>query len=178
MSLCGLLRSNKGIVRPFDDMPRQVFYDRRIQLFQLIVGVLELIGPSDISVATFSCSEEFLRRQYLLRKDGYLLRSRLLVDSKALRKTMRLAPMMDKCYDEVWIGENHSKLVLLRSSSGLVSITTSQNQTRGNRLECSIVENDISTWQQLNDNYERALGGSRLVSGILRRRAERDREVG
>ncbi len=38
-------------------------------------------------------------------------------------------------FDEVYLSENHSKVILIQNARWQVSICTSQNQTRGNRVE-------------------------------------------
>lgn len=172
-ALSRTIHSNVGIVKPLDKNATQTFYGRRIQLFQLLVGVLEQTGPADITITTFSSSDEFLRRLLLLRRMHQVTTATLLTDSKALKKTLQLAHLICNCYEHVYIGDNHSKVVLIENPQHHINIITSQNQTRGNRLECSVVSNDPTQYEQLRENIDAACASSRNITELIGRRASR-----
>lgn len=171
------IRRNARIVEPLDRHEVQSFCGRRIQLFQLMVGVLAQIGPSRLLITTFSSSEEYLRRLFRLRQEGWVRSAELLTDSKALKKTMNLASLAASCYDKVWVGENHSKLVFLSGTRDVV-IITSQNQTSGNRLECSVVSANTAQYGELWEGVRLACGGCREIGTLLTERARPDRGAG
>lgn len=104
--------------------------------------------------STFSISEEFLRRTYFI-KQRFPARFIVVIDRKALQKTISLWSFIAQVYDEVWISDNHSKVLLVDFSDGAVaSMITSQNLTRGNRAESSFISSDENIYFTLLANFE------------------------
>lgn len=115
--------------------------------------ILSETGPAEIYISTFSTSEEFLRRIYRLKRRGQLIRATMLADLKASRKTVNLYTFIANVFDEVYLSENHSKVILIQNARWQVSICTSQNQTRGNRVESGIITTDPAVFIQLRERY-------------------------
>lgn len=169
-----LTRHNRDIVKPLDEFPSQTFLDVRIQLFQLIVAVLEQTGAASVRIATFSSSEEFLLRMLKLRERGLVTFASLLTDNKSIYKTLSLHHLMTQAYDEVLIAPNHSKFVLVQNERHKVAIVTSQNQTRGDRLELSYISTDAQQFDDIAAGLSRATAGARHIDSILRKRDNGD----
>ena len=119
----------------------------------IISGDLGYISSYKEARTTFSTSEEFLRRIYRLKRRGQLIRATMLADLKASRKTVNLYTFIANVFDEVYLSENHSKVILIQNARWQVSICTSQNQTRGNRVESGIITTDPAVFIQLRERY-------------------------
>ena len=148
---------------PVDNLnshPLQVYFDGRVQLYDIIAGVLEQTGPAKLTITTFSTSEEFLRRMYRLRSRGLITHARLITDFKAAQKTAMLYQFMSEVFDAVFLALNHSKVVLVDGASARVSIVTSQNQTRGNRTEAGVITTDSSVYETLSKKIETLIDNS------------------
>ena len=141
------------IIRPLSDAPLQAYLDNRVQLFDIIERILSETGPAEIYISTFSTSEEFLRRIYRLRKRGLLTKATMLTDLKASRKTINLYTLISNVFDEVFLAENHSKVILIQNARWMVSICTSQNQTRGNRTESGMITTDPRIFLDLQRQF-------------------------
>lgn len=141
------------ILKPLSDAPVQAYLDNRIQLFDIIEKILLETGEADIYISTFSSSEEFLRRIYRLKESGMIHHAVMLADLKASRKTQRLYTFISNVFDEVFLSENHSKVILIQNKKWCVSICTSQNQTRGNRIESGIITTDKAIFDTLIAQY-------------------------
>lgn len=141
------------IIRPLSDAPLQAYLDNRVQLFDIIERILSETGPAKIYISTFSTSEEFLRRIFRLRKRGLLTKATMLTDLKASRKTVNLYTLISNVFDEVFLAENHSKVILIQNSRWMVSICTSQNQTRGNRTESGMITTDPRIYLDLQRQF-------------------------
>lgn len=141
------------IIRPLSDAPLQAYLDNRVQLFDIIERILSETGPAEIYISTFSTSEEFLRRIYRLRKRGLLTKATMLTDLKASRKTVNLYTLISNVFDEVFLAENHSKVILIQNAKWMVSICTSQNQTRGNRTESGMITTDPRIYLDLQRQF-------------------------
>lgn len=140
-------------LKPLSESPLQAYLDNRIQLFDIIEEILRQTGKADIMISTFSTSEEFLRRLYRLKKAELINKSVMLADLKATRKTVILYNFMKNVFDDVYLAENHSKVILIKNSKWTVSICTSQNQTRGNRTESGIVSTDGTIFNKLMSSF-------------------------
>lgn len=99
--------------------------------------------------STFSISEEFLRRMWGIKRQ-YGARFILVIDRKALQKTMSLWVFVSHVYDQVWLTDNHSKVLLLEAGDGFrCAMATSQNLTRGNRLESCVISSQPGIYDAL-----------------------------
>ena len=136
-------------LKPLGSCPVQPYFAKDIQLAGLIEWAIDQIGRADISISTFSTSEEFLRRMHRMKKEGKVRHCELICDLRAARKTIALKHFMESTFDRVYLCQNHSKVVLLSSGSNRVAIVTSQNQTRGDRYEAGIITSDSFTFSQL-----------------------------
>ena len=134
---------------PLDKCSLQPYFSNRIQLAELIDWVLDQTGRAGMCISTFSTGEEFLRRLHRLKARGSIRYCRLLCDLRAARKTVTLRRFIESTFDEVYLCENHSKVVLLYAGSRRVAIVTSQNQTRGDRYEAGIITTDRNTFDRL-----------------------------
>ena len=138
----------------------QACLTEQLQQGDIVEWVIEQIGgPISITQTSFSIAEEYLRRLVLLKSKHYIRRIEILLDMKATTKTLSLVPMLRKVADEVHLTANHSKVVLIANDRDCVSIITSQNLTRGNRYESTIIttSKDIysSLFAQINLMLER-----------------------
>ncbi len=98
---------------PLEKSPIQVYFSDSIQLAQVLEWVSAQIGPADVTISTFSTSEEFIRRLWRLKRQGLIKSCSMFCDLRAARKTIALAPFMQQVFDSVALCQNHSKVVLL-----------------------------------------------------------------
>ena len=127
-------------LKPLAEHPLQCYLTNVLQVADVIEWVLSQFGKSTIWQTSFSISEEFLRRLYFIEKSGRVNKIHLILDFKATNKTLRLWSFLTQVIEHTYLADNHSKVILIQSDSGQVaSIITSQNLTRGNRLESAVV---------------------------------------
>jgi len=127
-------------LRPLEEQPLQCYLTNVLQVADVIEWVLQQVGKSTIWQTSFSISEEFLRRLYFIEKSGKVDTIHLILDFKATNKTLKLWSFLTQVIEHTYLADNHSKVILIRSESGqMVSIITSQNLTRGNRMESAVV---------------------------------------
>lgn len=62
---------------------------------------------------------------------------------------MNLYRFVSMVFDQVYLGENHSKVILIHNDKWTVSVCTSQNQTRGNRVESGMISTDRIIYNSL-----------------------------
>ena len=131
--------SPSKILRPLATHPLQSHLGRGLHTLGLLGWILEQTGPADVYVSTVSTSDDFLRGFYNLKKKDLVLKSVLLADLKASKKTYKLYKEMQQNFDAVYLGQNHSKVVLVQNDRWTVTVISSQNQTYGDRAECTLV---------------------------------------
>lgn len=120
--------------------PVQSYLGSSLQVADILEFILRCVGPSEVWQSTFSVSEEFLRRLHVIRKRGLITQAHVLLDHKACRKIIKLWPFISQVYEHPYMADNHSKILLIRSRSGhRISVVTSQNLTRGNRTESTLL---------------------------------------
>lgn len=134
----------------------QVLITDRRQLGDVLAELLETTGPARLTISTFSSGEEFLRRLISLRKRGLVVSATLYTDFKAAEKTARTNQMLRSAFDALHFCPNHSKMMVVQGDHCTMTLFTSQNQTRGNRLESyvlirgeEIADYAVNTLQQL-----------------------------
>ncbi|RHK49716.1 hypothetical protein DW064_03025 [Segatella copri] len=126
--------------------------------------ILEQTGAAHIAVTTFSTSDAFLCGVINLRKRGLVNFSVLVADIKASSKTLKLSRLMTEAFDEVKLTLNHSKVMLVANSEWLVSVITSQNQTYGDRAECTFITTDRDVYLNLNNMLNNLLDDTTTIS--------------
>ncbi|MBQ0072872.1 MAG: C4-dicarboxylate ABC transporter [Prevotella sp.] len=139
------------LLKPLAQEPTQVYLGTEVHLVGLLSWILDQTGPAEVFVTTFSTSDDFLCGFKRLRDDGLISHSVLLADFKASNKTIQLGALMRSAFDEVFFSENHSKLMLVKGGGLTVTVVTSQNQTYGGRVECTMISSDCATWLKLHD---------------------------
>ena len=141
------------LLKPIGEVQTQAYFGRHLHALGLIKWILSQIGSADVWVSSYSTSEEFLRGFRLMRKADSIHSAKMLLDVKASKKTVQLWHMMQACFDEVYLGENHSKVILFRAADSMVSVVTSQNQTYGSRDESTIITTEPQVFDDLLHGY-------------------------
>ena len=133
----------------------------------LLGWILSQTGRADVWVSTFSTSDAFCSDFLNLRKKGLIGKASLVADLKALRKTIQLAKLMSSCFDNVYLAQNHSKIVLVQNERWTVSVISSQNQTYGDRAECTMVTTSQQAFLDLYTGLDRIIKKS--IQWIIRK---------
>jgi hypothetical protein len=146
-----------AILKPLGPDYVGAYLNAGVQLYDLIEWTLQQIGKSDITIMTFSISEEFIRKMWMLREMGLIGKITLILDFKAIQKTQQLLRFAQNVFSDIHFSKTHAKVVLIQSSTHQVSITGSQNCTRGNREESGIVSTNTEIYSKLSTEIERIL---------------------
>lgn len=143
------------LLKPLDQCGSQVILTNVLQVADVLDWILAQTGTADICQTTFSISEEFLRRLFHFKHAGLIRSASLLIDHKATNKTLKLWVFMSQLYDKVFMTDNHSKILLVKSLDGKkISVVTSQNLTRGDRFESTFISSDPDIFDNLKNNFD------------------------
>lgn len=164
-----------NILKPLSRAPLQSYLGKGLHTLGLLGWILDQTGRADVYVSTFSTSDAFLRGFFNLRKKGLVANAVLIADLKAAKKTVKLSHEMQCCFDSVFLAMNHSKVVLVQNDSHLVSVISSQNQTYGDRAECTVITTDQEVFlQQFSGLKELIDHESYQINGLFNSAAGED----
>lgn len=147
-------------IKPVKENPLQAFVTDKFQLFDSLEVILREIGAVDLVITSFSVSEEFIRKIHLFRERGLIRSCSVVIDTKAAAKVSQLLNFAGNVFDNVYLGNNHSKIVLMAGDHVSVSIITSQNLTRGNRMESTVITTDTQTFYDLTGDVDIIIGNA------------------
>ena len=147
-------KSIDTLLQPLAEKPIQAYFGEGLHTLGLLQWILNQTGKSTVFVSSYSTSEPFLNGFYLLRQKDKVEKALLLLDQRAARKTLQLEHLMTGSFDHVFLGQNHSKVLLIHNRNWQVSVVTSQNQTYGNRAESTIITTDKEVYEQLMKQME------------------------
>ena len=143
-----------SLLAPVAEKPIQAYFGQGLHTLGLLSWLLPQMGLSDVWVSSYSTSEAFLSGFYLLRRKNMIRHSAILLDQRAARKTLHLEQLLDAAFEHVFLGQNHSKLLLVHNCIGeCVSVVTSQNQTYGARAESTIISTDHGVFDALMQQF-------------------------
>lgn len=163
-------------LRPMTTHPVQSHLGRGLHTLGLIGWILEQTGPADVYVSTFSTSDAFLRGFFNLKRKGLVLKSVLLADLKASKKTYRLYKEMQLSFDAVYLSQNHSKVVLVQNDKWTVTVISSQNQTYGDRAETTLVTTNQEIFYQQYCGFRELVDNNSIqLNGLFERLAEQNK---
>ena len=152
------------VLKPLRQSSSQVFLGQGLHTLGLLGWILEQTGAAHIAVTTFSTSDAFLCGVINLRKRGLINSSVLVADIKASSKTLKLSRLMTEAFDAVKLTLNHSKVMLVANSEWLVSVITSQNQTYGDRAECTFISLDRDVYLDIHNMLNNLLDDKKTIS--------------
>ena len=161
--------------RPLSDATAQYHLGTGLHTLGLLNWILKQTGRADVYVSTFSTSDAFLSGFLRLRRRNLIAHATLVADLKAARKTVQLYRLMQSCFDHVHLAQNHSKIVLVKTADYTVSVISSQNQTYGDRAECTMLTTDPQAYYSLLAGLRGIVDKSLELNGLFNRLALRDR---
>ena len=137
------------LVKDLAAHPVQAVAGQTAQAQDYIAAILAQTGRADVSLATFSTGERFIRAMLRLKDAGLAGRLTLLADTRAVRKTLNILPLAKQAFDEVRFARTHAKFALIDAGHTRVAYVTSQNQTAGYRWEAGIITTDSAVYDTL-----------------------------
>ena len=161
---------------PLSDAHTQYHLGTGLHTLGLLGWILKQTGRADVYVSTFSTSDAFLSGFLRLRRRNLINNATLVADLKAARKTVQLCRLMQSCFDHVFLGQNHSKIVLVKTADFTVSVISSQNQTYGDRAECTMITTDMAAYYQLLAGLRGVVDKYLELNGLFQRLTERNRK--
>ena len=119
----------------------------QFSLLDLIEAALEVIGPADVTISTWSAGFYDVEAAVRFRDNGLLRSCRFLMDSSAKRGQATPGDVADLFGpDAVRTSRSHAKFVLIRNEDWAVVITSSMNLNLNPRLEQFEMTDDVDRY--------------------------------
>lgn len=134
-----MLENVRRQIKPLACSKVQAYFSSDFQLYHLLEFILEQTGSANVVLTTFSVSEEFVRKLVQMKNSGLISRLVIIADHRTAVKALRLTLFTNNVSEELSLGNNHAKVLLIENECWKISVVTSQNQTRGNRIECGMI---------------------------------------
>ena len=131
-------RIDKALDKLDNEQVQMIFNHGNWQLYHLLEWILLQVGKASIVCTSFSISEEFIRALVRL-KNEHITSLSMFIDDRASTQSTRLTHFVNNVCNNLWLGKNHSKILLISNDMFKVTVVTSQNLTRGNRCEAGTV---------------------------------------
>lgn len=135
------------ILKPLSPDYVGAFLQTGLQLYHVIEWAINQTGKAKVTVLTFSISEEFIRKIWHLKESGKIESCALVLDFKAMQKTRKIEAFCSNVFDSIHFSKTHAKVVLIETDLYKITITGSQNATRGNRAESTVITTDLSIFE-------------------------------
>ena len=119
-------------------------------LHDLLPILVNLTGPANICLASYTISEEGIRAIHNLANKNELLSVNMILDNSVLNHKLDLLQFAAKIpRTSVFLGSTHAKMILLSNNMWRLSYVTSANITPNKRSEAGIV----STLPYISDDF-------------------------
>lgn len=148
------------MLKPLSGNSIQAYLGNGLHTLGLLHWILGQTGKADVWVSSYSTSEPFLNGFVLMKSKGKVGRSMILLDARAVKKTLKLVGEMKFAFDHVFFSQNHSKIVLVKNDMWQVAAVTSQNQTYGARAESTIITTDRGVFDVIMRQFVELAGNN------------------
>lgn len=128
-----------------------------LSLHNMLERILYITGPADVSIASFSVSEESLVSLFDLCETGRIRKFRCLFDKRTIKDKTALLFFASDFVQEVYITETHAKLVVVSNENWKVSIIGSANLTNNTRYECGAISTIPNDAEFYLNHFEAAI---------------------
>lgn len=144
----------QSVLSPMAEKSQQAYMSNLLQVADILQWVLDQTGPASVKMASFSISEEFLRRLFFIEKSGLIKDIDIILDFKATNKTLILWPFIAQTVKNCYLASSHAKILLVGNEDWSVSVVMSQNLTRGNRFESGFISTSPEVFSTLSGQVE------------------------
>ena len=106
---------------------------------ELLFHFLQQTGPADVTIATWSVTEDAVRMLVAGIESGILRKLRLLIDARVIRRNASAYAFVRAHAELVRITACHAKVTVIRNEHWSISINGSPNYTNNPRIESGVV---------------------------------------
>lgn len=112
-------------------------------MHQLLSGLLQLVGTSDVWMSTYALSETSVRTLSKLKDDGYIKSLRCVIDNRVDTRSAASFQFFKNIADKVALVDCHAKVTILSGGSRNLVVIGSANYTENKRMEVGFISDSI-----------------------------------
>ena len=143
-----------SVLSPLADKPQQAYMSNLLQVADILQWILDQTGAASVKMASFSISQEFLRRLFFIEKSGLITDIHTILDFQATHQPLILWPFIEQTVKNCYLASSHAKVLLVGNDRWTVSVVMSQNLTRGNRFESGFISTSPEVFSTLSEQLE------------------------
>ena len=106
---------------------------------KLIANLLAIIGPSNLTFATWTLTEEPVRALFELKQQGLILSINALFDERIKTYSANGLQFASTFFDKIKMAKSHAKITILQNETVELVIIGSSNFSRNPRLEAGVI---------------------------------------
>lgn len=144
----GEIRQNQ--VKPF-------FSEGLWSMHDLMLYLLEITGPANVILSTFSISEAAIRAMFDATERGYIRSLKCLFDHTIQKNKLSLLFFAHNVVTEIFISSNHSKVLLIENDRWTISVVASANMTPNPRKEAGAIFTDLESFNFYKYHLRKAM---------------------
>lgn len=153
----------------------------QFSLIELVDHLLDATGPADLTISTWTAAGADLAHTQAFLADGRVRTCRWLVDfSFPSRQPAYCQQLRDRFGDDnIRATANHAKFVLIRNDAWSISLRTSMNLNRNQRLESYEISDDPALADWFDEIVAEAFaGGASTIADTTRRPSIAKQSIG
>ncbi len=144
-----LIEKELGPIEENSSMVRVI--DGTWPLYMLIHYILNIVGPSNITLTSFTFSEAAIRHLLFLKDEGLIKQLTGIFDNGNRRTKSPLLYFANEVFDNLRLSANHSKITVIENAKFPISIITSMNLSQNKRIENLTIDTRAETFIYLQN---------------------------
>lgn len=133
------------------------FSEGRWSMHDLLLYLLEITGPVEIWLSTFSISEAAIRAIFTAGENGLIRQVHCLFDHTIQKNKLSLLFFANNVVTDIAISANHSKLLLLENETWKIVVVGSANMTPNPRKEAGVIFTTPEAYFHFKDHLVRSI---------------------
>ena len=109
-------------------------------MHELILHLLDFIGPAEVWLASWAISETPMRELLRLRREGAITNLVGLFDSRIKSQCPAAAQLIHRNLDRLGLTDIHAKVTVICNSKWKISVTGTANLTNKRRIEKYVID--------------------------------------
>jgi len=136
-----------------------MYLNKQVQSHNVFDYLLEKMGKADrMIISSFAITEAYVRR--IIRNRDRIGHLTLILDFTIASRNPRLSLYTAKNVDELYLVNNHSKVIFIETGNRKMVAVMSNNATNNHRFESGIIISDPERAARFGEEFEKVIAES------------------
>jgi len=170
------LKKIKSEIGDISEPYTHFFTEGRWSSYELLLYLLFISGKADITITSFSISEQFLRALKKAKENGYINLITGVFNVAVRRYKTDLMFFAANLFDEIYVGNFHLKIFLIKNDKFSITVNQSANATPNPAHEAGVICTDIDIYNLYLEKINTAISKAQLFDkhDIFRRHSKKN----